>query len=329
MLESQLITPIYSLLPQIRPVYRLKSGDSRIYYTLNENGEPTFFLSLTTMIRATRPTSEYLIKWYADMGYNEAKAYAMERADYGSIMHCLIGRFITDGKYDFLLTPSLARQYAKEGGWLWKDSWEDALNEDMAAFMKFVVDKGVSPLAVELVLVSQRGYGTAIDLVCEMDIEEDGLDHDDPYKSGPRKGQPREIKHTRRINALINFKSKRSGQFYENEEIQLEFEKMLFQENYPEIKIERIFNWAPRDWNESPSYVLKDQTDSINRGMAELILKMAEIELTKRIPDQKVIAGEVVFGQSPVIEFTPATEIIRRRHCPTDVLLADPKLNSQ
>ena len=58
-----------ALQEQPEPVYRLDSNGHRYYYTFDENGEPTFFVSVTTLIKQTMPTSPQLVKWIADMWY--------------------------------------------------------------------------------------------------------------------------------------------------------------------------------------------------------------------------------------------------------------------
>ena len=59
-------------------IYRLNAKDSRFYYKFNEENEPKFFISVTTLIRQTTPTSPHLVKWIAEMGYEESKKYAAE-----------------------------------------------------------------------------------------------------------------------------------------------------------------------------------------------------------------------------------------------------------
>lgn len=309
-MQSEIVETVYSLLPRKQVVYRATHNGNRIYYTVDPTGEPTLYLSLTTMIKATCPTSDHLIKWIAEMGYDAAKKYSAERADYGSLMHILFGKYIVDKFYDFDKTEEICKSFPQ---YKYKDEWLEELNKDVAGFMQFVVDRNVKPLAVELVLVSEDGYGTLCDLICEMDVEVDGLDHENPYKSGVRKGQPREVKQTQRITALINFKSGRKG-FYETHEIQLEFERRLFEENFPEIKIGGIFNLSPTDWRTTPSYKLKDQSDSLEKEKADAILAIAKIELMKKIPTYTSISGKVTFGGLPMITSKTLMDEIREAH---------------
>lgn len=287
----------YSLLKRKQTVYRTTHRGSRIYYTLNED-KVNFFISLTTLIRATVPKGEPLIKWIAEMGYDNAKKYMDERASYGTLLHYLIGVYVIQKSYDFDQTEQLCKEF----GGQYQEDWAEELNNDLAAFMQFVVEYHVEPLAIELVLVSNEGFGTAVDLVCNMVIEEEGF-FGEVYATGGKnnpKGSPKKSKRPKKITALINFKSGRKG-FYEDNEIQLEFEKRLFEENYPEIKIDRIYNWSPKEWRDAPTFNLKDQTDSLNREKADALLKIGQIELMKRLPNIRTISGRVEYGQSPEI----------------------------
>jgi len=315
-MQTELVETIYSLLPRKQVVYRATHNNNRIYYTISPDGEPTLYLSLTTMIKATCPTSDHLIKWIAEMGWEASRKYTQERADYGSLMHILFGKYIVDRFYDFDKTEEICKQFPQ---YKYKDEWLEELNKDVAGFMQFVSDRNVKPLAVELVLVSEDGYGTLIDLVAEMDIEVEALDHNDPYKSGVRKGQPREVKKTERITALINFKSGRKG-FYETHEIQLEFERRLFEENFPSIKIGGIFNLSPTDWRTTPAYKLKDQSDSLERDKADALLAIAKIELMKKIPSFTSVSGKVTYGNTPMVTTKTLIDEIREKHAGQELL---------
>lgn len=298
-------------------VYRININGGRTYYTVNDKGEPTFYISLTTLTRNTLPTSEFLIKWMCQMGYDESKEYADERANYGTTMHLAFGEFLTKKEWNFNITGIWIQQQVNEG----KikpcnlERFTEDLNYDLAAFAQFVVDYKVKPIAIELILVSKDGYGTLIDLVCRMMIQVDGLDYDNPYKSGERKGQPREVKVGKMITALLNFKSGRKG-FYEDMEIQLEFEKRLFEENYPDIKIDAIYNFSPKEWRSAPTYNLKDQSDSLVKEKADALLAIAKIELIKRLPKKTIIEGTVKMGEPAKVVEQDVADYIKALYKP-------------
>ena len=89
-----------ALQEQPEPVYRLDSSGHRYYYTFDENGEPMFYVSVTTLIKQTLPTSPQLIKWIADIGYEESQRYAQERAAYGTFMHSQLAELLIARSYN-------------------------------------------------------------------------------------------------------------------------------------------------------------------------------------------------------------------------------------
>lgn len=302
-MEIEKIEPIFQvpeLIKQNYTVYRVSTSNGRLYYRF-EKKRPKFFISLTTMIKATMPTSEFLIKWMCGLGYDEAKKYAKERADYGTAMHIEIGNFI---KYKTIDFKRIEENYP---------NYHQDLKSDLLAFAKFIKDYKVTPLAVEIVLTSKKGYATCIDFVCKMTIEEKA-DSGEVYKSGPRKGEKKEgdIKVEREITGLINFKSGRKG-FHEDNEIQLQFEKMLFEENYP-IKVDRIYNWSPKEWTTEPNYNLKDQTESVNLKKIPHVLGMAKIELMKRIPNKRLYPDGIVYGEEPKMKYVTLERFVIDKH---------------
>ena len=74
-MEAEYVNPTY-LKEQPQTVYRMDKAGGRYYYTLSEEGDPTFFISVTTFIKQSMPTPQSLISWMAQMGEKEAKAYA-------------------------------------------------------------------------------------------------------------------------------------------------------------------------------------------------------------------------------------------------------------
>ncbi len=296
-------------------VYRLKVGGGRVYYTVDESGEPTFAISLTTLTKHTLPTSPHLIKWIAQLGYEESQRYMMERADYGTLMHLAIGDYVINKGWNTLLATAFIQEKINKGiitRCTDVEFWAEDLNNDMAAFAQFVYEYKVQPMAIELVLVSKEGYGTLIDLVCKMTIEEKGY-FGEVYKSGENKNKPKESKRLKEITALLNFKSGKKG-FYEEHEIQLELEKKLFEENYPDVKIDAIFNWSPKEWQKTPTFNLKDQTDTLNIEKAEHLLAIAKIELMKKLPNERIFTEEIKYGEPPLITEKSVADIIREQH---------------
>lgn len=284
----------------LRPytVWRYTQGDGRIYYSFDfapqEDGTPVFFISLTTLTKETLPTPMSLQKWRCDLGWEKSKIYAKERADYGTMMHTLLGMLMKNNTLDKREVEEMVNKGAPSH--VDKMEWIDELWRDCQAFQQFVIEYDVVPLAIEIVLCSKEGYATLIDLVCEMNDEVEGY-FGEVYERGSaknKKGSPKKSKKIVRINGLINFKSGRKG-FHEENEIQLEFERRLFKENFPDVKIDKIFNWAPKDWKTEPTFNLTDQSDSLEVEMFEPLLKIAKIKLFKRTPYVKLSSGKLIF----------------------------------
>jgi len=240
---------------------RLDNRGKRIYYRL-VNNEPRIYTGVTSMIKATMPTSPQLIEWYKKNGSN-SEDMTNEAADYGTLMHILAQKILVTGEYDFQNLTDDMKAYATDEGLDIKSFVNHAYTKiqyDLLAFCQWVLDYKVTPIAIEQVLCSdERGTAGAIDLVCQLTLTEKGFDGT-VYKSGPQKGAKKEVKIEKTCIAIVDFKSGRKG-FWESHEIQLKEYQELVQENYPDLKVEKLFNWSPKEWKTGPSYNFKDQTD--------------------------------------------------------------------
>nr|UVM82962.1 MAG: protein of unknown function DUF2800 [Bacteriophage sp.] len=264
--DGALIEPPYK-------VWQLNSKGHRYYYKYDENGTPEFYPSVTTILSQTMPQSPFLIKWIADKGIDEAERYKAERAAYGTFMHAQFEELIINRVYDLDGLKAKLKDYI-ENNKLPADFiyYADDLKKDVLAFAQFVLDYDVKPLAVEIALVHPvYNYAGMIDLPCTM-LEKPGS--------------------VERINAIVDFKSGRKG-FYEEAEIQLHLYKMMWNENFPDIQIERVFNFSPKDWRKKPTYNLKDQTDSPNAKKIPYLLELAAIEDEKRDNIFTAVTGEI------------------------------------
>lgn len=272
-----------ALQEQPEPVYRLDSSGHRYYYTFDEDGEPRFFVSVTTLIKQTLPTSPQLIKWIADMGYEESQRYAADRAAYGTFMHAQIAELIINRSYDLDNLKERLKFYI-ESEKLPSDfiGYADDFKKDILAFAKFMKDFKLKPLAIELVLTNpEDGYAGAIDLAAEITIEEKGF-FGEVYKTGANAGKPKESKKERTIRAIIDFKSGRKG-FFPEHEVQLHAYMKMWNMHFEAYPIEKVFNWSPKDWRgTTPSYNFKDQTDSKNAMKLPYFVELARIEDEKR-----------------------------------------------
>ena len=278
------------LVNQPEAIHRLDSNGHRYYYRW-DGEEPVFYTSVTTMIRNTLPTSPHLINWLVSKG-GGGKDEAEERASYGTFLHMECALLLINGRYNLDgLSEKLAIFLTGEHLPPDRISWADELKKDILAFAQFVIDYKVKPLAIEIILWHDDGYAGAIDLVCELDIEEKGF-FGEVYASGANKGQPKESKQTKRMTAIVDLKSGRKG-FYESHEIQLHAYLAMWAQHFPQKPIDRVMNFSPKEWRQSPSYNLKDQTDSRNAYKLPYLVSLAKIEDAKRSNIITVVRGEI------------------------------------
>lgn len=270
--DGALIEPPYK-------VWQLNSKGHRYYYKFDDNGTPEFYPSVTTILSQTMPQSPFLIKWIADKGIDEAERYKAERAAYGTFMHAQFEELIINRVYDLDGLKAKLKDYI-DNNKLPADFiyYADDLKKDVLAFAQFVLDYDVKPLAVEIALVHPvYNYAGMIDLPCTMLAKPGSKDY---------------------INAIVDFKSGRKG-FYEESEIQLHLYKMMWNENFPDVPIERVFNFSPKDWRKKPTYNLKDQTDSPNAQKIPYLLELAAIEDAKRDNTFTAVTGAICLDEKP------------------------------
>lgn len=101
--KAALVEPNYK-------VYQLNSKNHRYYYRYNDNGEPEFFPSVTTILSQTLPQSPFLVQWIAQKGLEESERYKMERAAYGTFMHAQFETLLIERQYDLDLLKSRLKE---------------------------------------------------------------------------------------------------------------------------------------------------------------------------------------------------------------------------
>lgn len=275
-------------------VGRVSYGDyGRSYVKIMEDGsiEQPFrlYTSLTTAINTCASMERPLLEWYCKNGLVEASRLLKDAQHYGTLMHLIIGKWLINNNIDFATFQDEVDEYCGEHHYYSPEvtGWARKLRYDVAAFCYFTKERDIKPLGVEYVLLSDKGFGTLIDLVCKMDISEEGF-FGEVYKSGDNKGQSKLTKRRKRITAVINFKSGRH-QFYRTNGIQVECEKQLFEENFPDIKIDCAFNWSPKEWDLNPGYNLKDWVGEISQQEIDAVLSLAEIRFGTKAINKKYV----------------------------------------
>ena len=249
--------------PQI--VYRTNDGKQRYYYSISDQGKIVRLPSVTTVLSAVMPKSEYLIKWISDMGKQAAERKMNQAADYGTLMHMCQSQYLLDKKFDMATIPARINTY-KISKRIDYDTrfWRYDLEKDMMAFHKFCYDHDIEPIAISLMLMDEEmGIAGELDIAVRMTIgtgENGKINKTDLVYE--KDGVTVKTDKRRRITAIIDMKSGRHG-FYPTHEAQLKMYEGMWNRKYPENIVDKVFNWSPKDWDTEPGYNLKDQTDSI------------------------------------------------------------------
>ena len=252
-------------------VFQLNSDGHRYYYRFNEAGEPEFFPSVTTLLKQVMPTPPALLDWMIANGKDGATEKRDLAAAYGTFMHIQFETLVINRRYDFDNVPSVLLGYMERENLPEKvfAEWLPKIRKDVLAFAQFVRDYNVKPLAIEIGLVHpEYHYAGCIDLPCLM--------------TDPKSGK--------QFTAIVDFKSGRKG-FYEEHELQLHLYREMWNVNYPETPVARVFNFSPKDWRTKPTYNLKDQTDSVNARKLPYLLALASIEDEKRDNTLTIVRG--------------------------------------
>lgn len=275
-------------------VGRVSFGSGRSYVRIKDDKleEPfRIYTSLTTAISTCAPMERPLLEWYAKLGLDEADRMLKLAQHYGSLLHLRIGQYLITGMINFDMLGTDVQQYTSIHDY-WQPEcrdWELKLKYDLMAFAVFCNEYQVKPLGIEYVLLSEEyGFGTLIDLVCEMTIKEKGF-WGEKYKSGKQKGQPKESSKNTKIRAIINFKSGRHG-FYRSNGIQMVAEKLLWEENFPDMPLDAAFNWSPKEWESSPGYNIKNWMDEIPLEEVRAIMSLAKIRFSDKAMNKKYLS---------------------------------------
>ena len=187
-------------------------------------------------------------------------------------MHIQFETLIINRRYDFDNVPAVLLDYMERENLPEKvfSEWCVKIRKDVLSFAQFVRDYNVVPLAVEIGLVHPEfHYAGCVDMPCVM--------------TEPKTGK--------KYTAIVDFKSGRKG-FFEEHELQLHLYREMWNVNFPDVPVERVFNFSPKDWRgPKPTYNLKDQTESVNAKKLPYLLALATIEDEKRDNTMTIVRG--------------------------------------
>ena len=202
------------------------------------------------------------MNWILENGKEEADFKRDMAALYGTFMHSQFERLVINRSYNFDEAPAATLEFMEQNNVPDKfyGEWMPKIKKDVLAFAAFLRDWSVKPLAIEIGLRSAEfHYAGCVDMPCIM--------------TDPKSGET--------FAAIVDFKSGRKG-FWEEHELQLHLYKDMWNENFPDLPVVRVFNFSPKDWRKEPTYNLKDQTASTNAAKLPHLLALSWIEDEKK-----------------------------------------------
>jgi hypothetical protein len=259
----------------LKPKYIVHRFDdkmgNRFYYHIPDK-EVIVASGITTIIDKVIPNEEtrHLYKWKED---NPNWRHLLNiSSEYGTLEHIVHGDIMFKKGVDKVKLDTMQKIITDYGG------SHNMPTKDVLAFLKFQEDYNLRPLLIEAQLVYQDpGTGEwlamTIDLLAQMSVpvvkmveREVGC-----YTRGEKKGQPKIIpekirtieERTLIIDFKGNFFDKDTKGFFLSNKIQLQAAKLAVEQNFPEIKVDDVYNYAPSNWRTIPSYTLHkwDLTD--------------------------------------------------------------------
>jgi hypothetical protein len=247
---------------QPKPLYRIDVSNKRFYYTFLDklNTVPKFFISVTSSIAGLNllPTKHALIEWYTKFPTMDiAKKELNKLADFGTFDHIIIANFAKEQIMDLEIIPDLTEKYRRENDLDYDNRyWIKYVQRDLIALDHWIKEHEVKPIAIELMLCGNEGYATMVDFICEMTIG----------TGANGKILKKDIKDgtCERINAIIDWKSMLSftkdKSFHKTNEFQLEACRRLVKENFPELRIDKLFNISFKNGIRNAEVVMQEQT---------------------------------------------------------------------
>lgn len=234
------------------PPYRLMQLNSRgnRYYYIEGEDKIELMPSVTTVLSRVMPRNPILEKWRADLGWEKADAYTMERAAVGSLVHTLIqGMMITRTFNLDSVRDSLAKYVETNRLPLSFMEHEEEIKAMLISFALWMQEYDVRPLGIEVALYHPiLKYAGLTDCVADMRR----------YPVGDKHGDER-------IIALCDFKTT-TKEFRDEHAIQLAMYREAWNIWFPETPITEIANVAPKDWmgtaRKKPSYRFEWQTEN-------------------------------------------------------------------
>ncbi|QLH52781.1 MAG: hypothetical protein CH6_0099 [Candidatus Kapaibacterium sp.] len=315
----EIIQPFFSTSLNVNyTIYRSRVDKERFYFAMY-NGSLLKLPSVTTILANTLPMEEWLVRWIAHWGYEQAIERRNQAAHYGILFSMIVADFIRSKQIDLSTIEARVATYRYANNINFPtDFWVQRLKEDLFSLACFIHDYSFEPIAVELPLVSTKyKFAGTIDAIGWMSIG-----------SGVNGKKLKRDSQTQRVLAIIDWKTGRHG-FYRSHEAQLHFYRLLVEENFPELTQTpiKLFNWAPKEWtSESDSkYSLKDQTQSKEAFRILNYLAIYQVDDSIKNHTFKVFDGVLKLNSdnSDRVKFVDYADLIRNKFSPQNSIVQE------
>lgn len=252
----------FDLLPKF---FRTNVAKMRHYLRITNNSVK-WFPSVTTVISKAVPDGDGLNMLRTQKGEN-FHSWMNELAHQGTFIHKEIGDYLRTEKFSWEFFETRVKAYLEKHNVTHYDleSWIYTLRPKIVALLRFIKEMKVTPLANEIVVSyedREKGlcYAGAIDLIGYVNVREKGY-HGEVYKSGTKKGEPKETYQEARKLMIIDFKSGTS--FFKTYGMQLKMYKMALEQSTG-LKVDGIMNVCPKEYKNGnqPNYNYKIWEDS-------------------------------------------------------------------
>ena len=299
---------------QLPRFYRTNIGKKRHYVTI-QNGIVKWYPSVTTVISKAVPDSDGLNMLRTQKG-DKFHSWMNELAHQGTFIHKEIGEYLRTQKFSWDFFDTRVKSYLEKHNVTHYDveSWIYTLQPKIVALLKFIKEMKVTPLANEIVVSfedKKKGlcYAGAIDLIGYINIKEKGF-HGEVYKSGTKKGEPKETYKEVRKLMIIDFKSGKS--FFKTYGMQLKMYKTALEQSTG-LKIDGIMNVCPKEYKSGnePNYNYKIwEEDEVKNVQTYLELFFDEYERPEKVA---VFEGEMngQDGVESIFSYKNADDYIR------------------
>lgn len=275
-------------------IRRINAKGNRFYFTQDDQGDLSFYLSVTSAIQKAIPESFFLKDWKDKeaerIGVNQRKEYVQTRADYGTFLHICLADLMVNREFDPKELDEKLKTFMNGCKLDYNESvfreWRYEIKMDMLALAQWVIDYDVWPIAVEYPMAdSETKLGGCMDLVVDMLAKKYAKPTKERFESlsaaqqakhqNFKKWKSFEENKWNRVTAAGDLKSGRKG-FFENHQIQVELYREMFNREMKELGLEteatHSFNLSPKEWRGSaPTYNFKWQQDFKTRWMLDVI----------------------------------------------------------